>query len=101
MRKQIDVDKKGRLIYNGKPYTRDSWCCYTSGGCELYGPPKVIRLLGRVAREIPDPINNNPEISILTEKGDILRLDACPCGGELLMDHREVLYCSDCHLIYE
>ena len=101
LRKQIDVDKNGRLIYNGKPYNKDTWCCYYIGDCELYGPPKVIRQMGRIAKEVPYPANNNPEIGILTEKGDVLRLDACPCGGELLLDHRGDLYCSDCHLIYE
>jgi hypothetical protein len=46
-------------------------------------------------------MNSNPEISILTENGNVLRLDACPCGGALLKDHRGALYCSDCFLIYE
>ena len=52
------MDKNGRLMYNGKPYTKDTWCCYNNGGCEIYGPPRVIRQLGRVAREIPDRINS-------------------------------------------
>lgn len=101
LRKQVDVNERGQLIYNGKPYNRDTWSCYYIGDSRYYGPPLVIRQMGRMAKEIPDDMNSNPEISILTENGNVLRLDACPCGGELLKDHRGVLYCSDCFSIYE
>jgi hypothetical protein len=101
LRLQISTDSKGRLLYNGKPYKKNSWCSYFVGDCKLYGPPKVIRQMGRVAREIPNPANVHPEISILTARGEVLRLDACTCGGELVMDHRGVLYCSNCFVIYE
>jgi hypothetical protein len=57
--------------------------------------------MGRPAREQHNPLNTNPEISIITEKGQVLRLDACPCGGELLKDRRGVLYCSKCFIVYE
>jgi len=101
LRKQIDIDERGRLLYNGKPYKRNTWCRYFMGDCELYGPPKVIRQMGRIAKEVPNPANNNPEISIVTVGGEVLRLDACPCGGELIRDHRGALYCSNCFIIYE
>jgi hypothetical protein len=101
LRLQISTDSKGRLLYNGKPYKKNTWCRYFVGDVELYGPPKVIRQMGRPAREQHNPLNDNPEISIITEKGQVLRLDACPCGGELLKDHRGALYCSKCFIIYE
>lgn len=85
-------EKDGRLIYNGRPYSRACWS---------WRPPKVIRNQGRIAKEYSDPRNNNPEISIYTESGKLLRLDACPCGGELLMDHRGFLYCNKCNTVYE
>ena len=55
----------------------------------------------------PDPIDHafmeitKPEISIYTKKGELLRLDACPCGGELQQDRRGFLYCKECSIIYE
>jgi hypothetical protein len=101
LRKQIDIDSSGRLLYNGRIYNKDTWCRYYFGDLQLYGPPKVIRQMGRVAKEIPNPANNNPEISILTQNGDVIRLDACPCGGELILDHRGALYCSNCFVVYE
>jgi hypothetical protein len=85
------AEKSGRLIYNGKRYTRGL----------RWRPPKVIWMMGRLAKELPNPYNNNPEISIETQSGEVLRLDACPCGGELLLDHRQVLYCAKCFKIYE
>jgi hypothetical protein len=100
LRKQVD-EKDGRLIYNGKPYNRDTWGCYYVGDCQFYGPPLVIRQMGRMAKEIPDDLNTHPEISIQTQKGDTLRLDACPCGGDLRKDRRGALYCSECFIIYE
>jgi hypothetical protein len=100
LRKQVD-EKDGHLIYNGKPYNRDTWGCYYVGDCQFYGPPLVIRQMGRMAKEIPDDLNTHPEISIQTQKGDTLRLDACPCGGDLRKDRRGALYCSECFMIYE
>jgi hypothetical protein len=86
------AEEGGHLIYNGRRFNR---------GCWSWRPPKVIRLQGRTAREYPDPINEHPEITIITEKGQLLRLDACPCGGELVKDHRGVLYCEKCSICYE
>lgn len=86
------AEESGKLIYNGKLFNREKWS---------WRPPKVIRLQGRPAREYTDPQNNNPEISIITVRGDIIWLDACPCGGELLMDHRGFLYCKECSIVYE
>jgi hypothetical protein len=85
------AEENGHLIYNGKRYTaRGRW-----------RPAKVIRRQGRLAKELPNPYNNRPEISVELESGKVLRLDACPCGGELIMDHRLVLYCRECFRIYE
>jgi hypothetical protein len=86
------AEESGRLIYNGRPFNRSQWS---------WRPPKIIRIQGRLAKEASDPRNNNPEISIYTESGKLLRLDACPCGGELLMDHRGFLYCKKCNTVYE
>ena len=86
------AEKNGHLIYNGKLYTRSS---------HSWRPPKVIRLQGRFARERINLINARPEISIYTNNGKMIRLDHCPCGGELLMNHNFNLYCVDCNIIYE
>lgn len=86
------AERNGHLIYNGRPYNRSCWS---------WRPPKIIRLQGRSAKELSDPINNRPEISIYTNDGKIIRLDRCPCGGELLMDHNYNLYCKNCSIIYE
>ena len=86
------AEKDGRLIYNGRPYNR---------GCWSWRPPKIIRMQGRLARETTDPRNEHPEIIIITQNGKALQLDACPCGGELLKDHRGFLYCGSCYEIYE
>ena len=86
------AEKNGRLIYYGKPFRRSQWS---------WQPPKIIRVQGRLAKESSDPRNNHPEISIYNERGELQRLDACPCGGELLMDHNYNLYCVDCSIIYE
>jgi len=89
---QVSFDSKGRLLYNGRLYNRNSWS---------WRPPKFIRMQGRLAKESADPRNNHPEIVIFTVGGEALWLDACPCGGELLMDNNENLYCSECKIIYE
>jgi hypothetical protein len=57
--------------------------------------------MGRTAREVPNPANDKPEIIILDAQGEIIRMNTCTCGGELLMDHRGALYCSRCFTIYE
>jgi hypothetical protein len=101
LRLQVGIDSKGRLLYNGKPYRRNTWCRYFVGDCELFGPPKVIRQMGRPAKEIPNPVNDRPEIIVPAAHGEIIRMNTCTCGGELLMDHRGVLYCSRCFTIYE
>lgn len=92
IRCQVGEDLDGHLIYNGHRFSRRDWS---------WRPPKIIRIQGRSAREQYDPINEHPEISIITEKGEVLRLDSCPCGGDLQKDHRGFLYCTSCHLIYE
>jgi len=66
----------------------------------MYGPPKVIRQQGRLAKEEPDEANTHPEIIIFTAKGEALNLDACPCGGELIMDDDGSLYCKECGVFY-
>lgn len=86
------AEKDGHLIYNGRAYNRSCWS---------WRPPKVIRMQGRLAKDPTDPMNTKPEISIYTEKGKLLLLDACPCGGELRKDHRDVLYCTECYITYE
>lgn len=86
------AEKSGKLLYNGKLFNRSKWS---------WRPPKVIRMQGRLAREYTDPRNSSPEISIITARGVIIWLDACPCGGELLMDHRGFLYCKECNIVYE
>ena len=88
---QISFNKKGRLLYNGRPYNRDSW---------TWRSPKFIRLQGREAKEEPNSYNNHPEIYLTTLNGQELRLDACPCGGELLRDRCEYLYCRECGMVY-
>lgn len=100
LRRQMAFDDKGRLLYNEKPYNRDSWCCYYVGDCEHYGPPKPIRQMGRMANEQPNPYNTHPEIEVRTRDGDILILDACPCGGSLQMDNQGELYCTECYEIH-
>ena len=92
IRCQVSIDSQGRLLYNGRLYNRNSWS---------WRPPKFIRMQGRLARESTDPRNNHPEIVIYTMNGEALLLDACPCGGELLMDNNENLYCDKCKIIYE
>ncbi len=91
IKSMVMVDEKGRLFLNGRRFTRSSWD---------WQPPPIIRHQGRLAKESTDPRNNHPEIAIETEGGEVLWLDACPCGGELLMDERDNLYCSKCNIIY-
>ena len=92
IRCQVSADSDGHLLYNGRRFSRSSWS---------WRPPKFIRQQGRLAREYADPRNNHPEIVVYTMRGEALLLDACPCGGELLMDSNENLYCSKCKIIYE
>ncbi|MCK9570802.1 hypothetical protein M0R72_17770 [Candidatus Pacearchaeota archaeon] len=94
---EIDIrsmvtEENDRVVLNGRKFTRSSWD---------WRPPQIIRGQGRLAKEYSDPRNNHPEISIYTEGGKLLRLDACPCGGELEMDHNYNLYCLKCFRIYE
>ena len=88
---QISFNKKGRLLYNGRLYNRGSWS---------WRPPKFIRLQGREAKEEPNSRNSHPEIYLTTQNGHELQLDACPCGGELVKDNCECLYCRDCGEVY-
>jgi hypothetical protein len=91
IRSMVGEDDKGRLTINGRRFTLSSWD---------WQPPFIIRYQGRLAKEFSDPRNNHPEIAIETERGETLWLDACPCGGELLMDERDYLYCVECNMIY-
>lgn len=88
---QISFNAKGRLLYNGRLYNRSSW---------TWRPPKFIRLQGREAKEEPNSRNSHPEIYLTTQNGHELQLDACPCGGELVKDSCECLYCRDCGEVY-
>ena len=88
---QISFNAKGRLLYNGRPYSRGIWG---------WRPPKFIRLQGREAKEEPNSRNSHPEIYLTTQNGVVLKLDACPCGGELVKDSCECLYCRDCGEVY-
>lgn len=100
LRIQISEDKDGRLLYNEKPYNKDTWCCYFWGDCQMYGPPKIIRQQGRPAKELADAANTHPEIIIITKNGEEMRLDACPCGGDLIKDDDGSLYCKKCGEVY-
>jgi hypothetical protein len=86
------TEENDRVILNGRKFTRSSWD---------WRPPAIIREQGRLAKEYSDPRNNHPEITIITQGGQVLRLDACPCGGELEMDRNYNLYCTKCFRIYE
>lgn len=92
IRSMTGSDEKGQLILNGRRFTRSSWD---------WRPPAIIRDQGRLAKEVLDPVNDHPEIPIITQRGEVLWLDSCPCGGELVMDHRGYLYCTNCFIIYE
>lgn len=89
--KSMLSEEDGHLVLNGRRFTRSSW---------NWRPPEVIRGQGRLAKEYSDPRNVHPEIAIVTQNGSVLWLDACPCGGELLMDNNSNLYCSKCNIIY-
>ena len=87
---QVSMDDWGRLLYNGRPYNRNSWS---------YMPPKFIRLQGRQAKEYSSFYNSFPTdiIEVDDEKVRIRR--TCSCGGKLVYDKRAWLYCEKCHLI--
>lgn len=101
LRLQVSIDDRGRLLYNGKLYNRDSWVTFFVTDERLYGPPKIIRGQGRLAKEVPDVRNNHPDIVFFNEDGKPVHSDHCQCGGELVMDSRYYLYCRRCNLIYE
>ncbi len=63
-------------------------------------PPNFVRQQGREAKEEHNSRNNHPEIYLTTLNGEELKLDACPCGGELVKDRCECLYCRDCGMVY-
>jgi hypothetical protein len=84
-------EKDGRLWLCGKPYQRSKYS---------WRIPKTIWIQGRTIKEESNKHNNNPKIRVLVN-GALVWLDKCPCGGELLMDNNENLYCSKCSLIYE
>lgn len=90
-----------KLIYTPKRFNRDSWTSYLAGDILLYGPPKVIRQQGRLAKENANSMNNHPAIAVTNRRGKlILFIDQCFCGGELVRDQNEYLCCADCGMIY-
>jgi hypothetical protein len=93
IRLQISTDERGRLLYNGKLYNKNSW---------TWQPPKFIRLQGRHAKETLNPFNSYPnEIIVLDGKKIIVPQYCDACGGDLVYDHNMNLYCVRCELIQE
>ena len=94
----LSEDDKGRLLYRGRLFDRRRWS---------WRPPKILRMMGRQARDFTDLRNSYPTEEI--EQDDtILRVRAiCTrdpkrgpyCDGKLLYDKRYYLYCEKCFLI--
>jgi hypothetical protein len=101
LRPQIALDLKGRLLYNGRLYNKDTWTSFFTTQDELYGPPKVIRQQGRLAKEEFDVRNQHPDVVIFDDAGKPYHSDHCECGGQLVLDNNLNLYCVKCKLIYE
>ncbi len=53
LRSQVSTDERGRLLYYGRVFGRQSWPCD-------WQPPKFIRLQGRSARGQFNPLNTYP-----------------------------------------
>jgi len=91
-------DDKGRLLYLGKPFDRRRWS---------WRPPKIIRMMGRHARDYTDLRNSYPTDEITHEDGSKERIRATckskekgdECKGKYLYDQRYYLYCERCFLI--
>ncbi len=86
------------LVYNGHRYGRSD-----RSHAFRYKPVKLIRELGRLAREQPNSMNTHAEVhaQALTPDGyRAVTLDTCPvCGGEMVYDHTMELYCRACGLL--
>lgn len=91
IRSQVSIHGD-RWYYNDRPYTRSSWS---------WRPCRFVRSLGRMAREYPDGSNTHPMIDLMTESGQVIQVDNCPvCGGDLVLDERDELYCTECYVIW-
>ncbi len=99
----LEYDSKGRLLYRGNPYNKDTWTAFFVVDNLLWGPPPVIRDQGRYAKEQFDPRNDYPTEVVEDNHGNKLRvLRYCDgCGGDLEYDHRMVLYCKKCFLEFK
>lgn len=84
--------EENRLLYRGHQFSMSEWPSHL--------PPKFIQIQGRPAKEEFSIYNDRPTISIRTQGGILLTLDACPCGGCLLLDFSGNLYCNACFEIY-
>jgi hypothetical protein len=86
----------GILYFRGNRYNLQAW--KEKNG--THEPPGCISCQGRYAKEQYNIFNNKPEISIITQRGETLNLDACPCGGRLIYDSNAYLFCEVCGKIY-
>lgn len=86
------IAEETRLLYRGHQFSMSEWPSHL--------PPKFIQIQGRSAKEEFSIYNDRPEIHIQTRSGAVLTLDACPCGGRLVLDRNGDLYCEVCFQIY-
>ncbi len=101
LRPQVRVEN-GVIYYNGKKYNKDTWTNFFVVSDLFYGPPKFIRLQGRMAKEIPNPLNSISTEVVELESGQLQRVRrVCSCGGRLVYGHDLVLYCEKCKLVDE
>jgi hypothetical protein len=78
---------------HGHRFCRSDW--------GIYRPlPKFLRIQGRMAKDQFSTFNDHPEIRLQTQRGETLILDACPCGGSLMLDQNTCMYCETCGEIY-
>jgi ribosomal protein S27AE len=99
LRAQVRVEN-GIIYYNDRKYNKDTWTNFLVVEGLLYGPPKFIRLQGRLAKESPDPLNSIPTDVVELEDGQYQRVRrTCGCGGRLIYDHNSILYCEKCYYI--
>jgi len=86
------IAEETRLLYRGHQFSMSEWPSHL--------PPKFIQVQGRPAKEEFSIYNDRPVIHIQTRTGAVLTLDACPCGGRLMLDGNCNLYCEACFEIY-
>lgn len=94
LKRQVATIQKGDkfiTLYNERPYRKPRKGCL---------PPKFIRMQGRSAHSRPSLANNKPLVRDVDEDGNDLVFTKCPCGGELVYDRNEYLYCLKCGLIH-